>query len=162
MKTVYILLLAFSCFTLFTCEKESNSDQLGNLADGQRVEKLSKRDYVIYITAADPQTGKLKLSDNGFTGISNATDVDYDHIYWVVGDKVDNISTITGFKHLGGKFIFDTKPSPIAADKQKKSVWRAIYKVGSFEVGDYVEYCISWRDAAGNEHNHDPKISVNP
>jgi hypothetical protein len=119
------------------------------------------RGYVIYITAANPIKGDLTLSDNGSTAISDSG-VTYDSVFWVVNDGVPNIDAITGINYESGSQIFSDGPNEATPEQGQRSLWSATFTVGSFPVGAFEEYTISWRDTDGNVHIHDPKIGINP
>ncbi len=122
---------------------------------------VTQNGYYIYITAADPATGNLTMSDGGQTAISDhgAT---VDSIFWVVTDNVPNIEAITGVNFESGTHIFTFGPCQGSLLPGWKSVWTAGFNIGSSPVGNSEAYTISWTDTNGNPHTYDPRIMVNP
>jgi hypothetical protein len=124
----------------------------------------SSNDYRIYpilITAADPQTGTLTLSDDGKTVFSNSL-AQFDFVYWIVPDTTANIEAITGINVESGPQIFSA--GPLESDSPgegNKSVWVAQYFANAEPAGTVEEYTISWVDTDGNEHVYDPKLTIN-
>lgn len=120
------------------------------------------RGYYIYITAADPTTGTLTLSDSGTTAISDSG-VDYDSVFWVVNEGVPNIEAITRIIFEDGTQVFSGGPNEEALQPGQKSAWSATFTVGgTVPVGAFEDYAIAWRDSDGNDHIFDPRIIINP
>ena len=112
------------------------------------------------ITASDPVTGNLTMSDNGNTNCKHD-----ELVTWVVlpTSGVDQITAIS--PKPDNINVFATGPAKLSGASKN---WQGTVKnSASLPIptppGFVIEnYNISWTDNAGNNHIFDPQIKVNP
>lgn len=105
---------------------------------------------VITITASDPSTGELTLSDHGNTVASRSQKVT-----WVVSPN-SGVKAIIGITvKEGSTNVFDPLPKQLG----NSANWRGTISP-TIEVPAEELYNIIWIDGEDNEHVYDPKIQV--
>ena len=105
---------------------------------------------VITITASDPSTGELTLSDHGNTVASRSQKVT-----WVVSPN-SGVKAIIGITvKEGSTNVFDPLPKQLG----NSANWRGTISP-TIEVPAEELYNIIWIDGDDNEHVYDPKIQV--
>ena len=114
----------------------------------------------ITITASDPVTGDLTLSDRGTTNCKRG-----EVVTWVV-DPHSGVSQITAITPKPGNInIFAVGPDKLPGASKN---WHGTVKdVASLPIppppGTVIEeYNITWTDSAGKNYVFDPKLQVNP
>lgn len=117
-------------------------------------------DRIITITASDPSTGALTLSDQGTTNADKG-----DQITWVIGPG-SGVASITGIiEKPNSADVFNPDPAPVSGSTNWQGTINPNVAGGTEEF-----YTIQWSTAGsgwlnqggGQPKSYDPKISINP
>ncbi len=105
----------------------------------------------IIIFSGNISNHELELSDGGHTEAEKGK-----AIKWEITEDKTNVASIENIQRKYGDIIFEKPPK-----KENSKKWKAKIKQNA-TVGDKYTYSITWKDTSGNEHTHDPIISIKP